>query len=144
MTEAGREQRNYYLKAYLGWWTGMALLGSLLLNGPSKTFLGAVYNPVAWSGAALLALLVAAVQTHYRNGLKQRMAHPLFNKGCAVLFWGMQCLFHWERLQKKGSGFGWFFFAVLILMTLGLFLSWCIDLRQSLRRDPLRESIPAT
>lgn len=78
MTEAEREQRNYYLKSYAGWWATMALLGSLLLDSPSKSLWKDVYNPVVWSAAALLAFATAAVQTHYRERVNRVVNHPLF------------------------------------------------------------------
>jgi hypothetical protein len=135
------ESRNYYLKAYAGWWAGMAFLGSLFLNGPSKIFLGAVYNPVAWSSAALLALLVATLQTHYRSQVKRCIEHTLVARACWMFFWVGQCFSSWERYLKKPEPLYGVALCVFSLFTLCLFTNFVAKVYQTVCK-PKGEAVP--
>jgi cytosine/uracil/thiamine/allantoin permease len=136
-----QDGRTYYLRAYFLWWAGMALLGSLCLNGPSKTFLGAIYNPVAWNAAGLLALLLAAWQTQYRSQIKRWLDHPLVTRACWVVFWGGQCLSGWERYQKKPEPLYGVAISILSLFTLCWFTNFVIQAYRTVR-EPKREAVP--
>lgn len=136
-----QEKHNYYLKAYAAWWVTMAFLGSLFLNGPSKTFIGAAYNSTAWSAAALLALLIATLQTHYRGQLKRLMNHPLMVKLGALLFWGMQCLNSWGRYQKKPEAMWVFMLIISSIFTFCVFASFVTTLYRTVCK-PKEETVP--
>ncbi|MBC7805934.1 MAG: hypothetical protein H7145_07265 [Akkermansiaceae bacterium] len=126
-----QEQRHYYLKSYALWWLGMAWLGSLVLNGPSKTFIQSAYNPVAWSGAALLALLFATLQTNFRPEIRRFFAHPLVFWTGAVGYFGIQSFSLWERQIEnpsllRGTALGFF-----CLITVLLLLGWCASIHKT-------------